>query len=61
MLGLEAERKGDLQAARLNYKFALDMANSPLLIPVGGEIPEPEPIEQEPPPQMREYDMRWDA
>ena len=30
--------------------FALDMEASPMLIPVGGEIPEPKPRQQEPPP-----------
>ena len=38
-------------------KFSLDMENSPLLIPMGGEIPEPEPIEAEPPAQFQ-YDSR---
>ena len=38
-------------------KFILDMENSPLLIPMGGEIPEPEPIEAEPPAQLQ-YDSR---
>lgn len=37
-------------------KFVLDMEASPLLIPEGGEIPEPDPIKQEPPPSVVEPD-----
>ena len=33
-------------------KFQMNMEASPLLIPVGGEIPEPEPLDNEPPPMM---------
>lgn len=33
-------------------KFQMDMQASPLLIPVGGEIPEPEPLNNKPPPRM---------
>jgi hypothetical protein len=31
-------------------KFQLDLGNSPQLIPMGGEIPEPKPLPAEPPP-----------
>ncbi|MFH1748132.1 MAG: hypothetical protein ABIG44_13935 [Planctomycetota bacterium] len=34
-------------------KYKMDMNASPLLIPMGGEIPQPEPLENTPPPDMQ--------
>jgi hypothetical protein len=35
-------------------RFEIDLARSPVLIPVGGEIGEPDPIEEYVPPEERE-------
>lgn len=37
-------------------KFELDLEASPMLVPVGGEIPAPEPLEQPPPDKQPRYD-----